>query len=203
MALNLKEIEKDILNQYVADDNNIPWIIGFSGGKDSTMLLQVVWYVVRKELPGLRSRPIHIVCNNTLVENPKIIKYTDGILKKIEKAAAEQSLPVYVHKTTPQLEDTFWVNLLGKGYPAPNNTFRWCTERLKISPTTDFIKKTISEVGQAIILLGTRKDESAARAKSIENNKSHVEGNRLRKHLLPNAYVFAPLTDVDTQEVWQ
>jgi DNA sulfur modification protein DndC len=203
MAFDLKHIEKEILEQYQEDDGNIPWIIGFSGGKDSTMLLQMVWYALRKEVAGLRKRPVYVVCNNTLVENPKILRYTDIILKKIEKAAALQSLPIYVQRTTPQLADTFWVNLIGKGYPAPNNTFRWCTERLKISPTTEFIKSTISEVGQAIILLGTRKDESNSRARSIEKNQSYIEGNRLRKHLLPNAYVFAPLTDVTTDEVWQ
>ncbi|MEJ0106151.1 MAG: DNA phosphorothioation system sulfurtransferase DndC [Bacteroidota bacterium] len=102
------------------------------------------------------------------------------------------------------MENTFWVNLIGKGYPAPNNSFRWCTERLKISPTTEFIKRKISEVGQAIILLGTRKDESSLRSRSIEKNKSHIEGDRLRKHSqLPNAQVFAPLTEVETEEVWQ
>lgn len=203
MAFNLQQIQREILEQYQEDDGNIPWIIGFSGGKDSTMLLQMVWYALRNDLAALRQRSIHIVCNNTLVENPKILRYTDGVLKKIEKAAAEQSFPIYVHRTTPQLEDTFWINLLGKGYPAPNNTFRWCTERLKINPTTEFIKKTISNVGQAIILLGTRRDESSSRARSIENNKSYIEGNKLRKHPLPNAYVFAPLTEVTTDEVWQ
>jgi DNA sulfur modification protein DndC len=204
MAINLKHLEQEILEQYYEDDGNIPWIIGFSGGKDSTMLLQTVWHALLKETAGLRNRSIYVVCNNTLVENPKIIQYTDKILGLIEKAAMEQSMPVFVQRTTPQLEDTFWVNLLGRGYPAPNNTFRWCTERLKISPTTEFIRNTISEVGRAIILLGTRKDESISRAKSIEKFKSNIDASRLRKHhQLTNAFVFAPLTEITTQEVWQ
>lgn len=203
MALDIKFIHQEIEEQYFADDDNTPWIIGFSGGKDSTMLLQLVWHVVKKQPAGLRQRPIHVVCNNTLVENPKIIQYTDKVLRLIEKAAFEQSMPLFVEHTTPKLEDTFWVNLLGKGYPAPNNAFRWCTERLKISPTTNFIKRKISEIGQAIILLGTRKEESSARKRSIDNNKIHIEGERLRKHLLPNAFVFSPLTEVTTEEVWQ
>jgi DNA sulfur modification protein DndC len=203
MAFDKHELEHEILEQYREDDGNIPWIIGFSGGKDSTMLLQLVWYALQDELRGLRQRPIYVVCNNTLVENPKIIQYTDKVLQLIERAAMEQGMPVYVKKTTPRLEDTFWVNLLGKGYPAPNNTFRWCTERLKINPTSEFIKSTISEVGQAIILLGTRKDESSSRAKSIEKNKNQVDSSRLRKHPLSNAFVYAPITEVSTEEVWQ
>ena len=93
MAFNLHYIQNEILEQYREDDGNIPWIIGFSGGKDSTMLLQLVWYALKREIDGFRQRPIYVVCNNTLVENPKILRYTDTILKKVEKAAAEQSFP--------------------------------------------------------------------------------------------------------------
>ena len=39
MALILPFIESEIQDQYLSDDNNRPWIVGFSGGKDSTMLL--------------------------------------------------------------------------------------------------------------------------------------------------------------------
>ncbi|WP_315819374.1 DNA phosphorothioation system sulfurtransferase DndC [Paraflavitalea speifideaquila] len=203
MALDVKWIQEEIADQYFAEDGKIPWIVGFSGGKDSTMLLQLAWYALKGIPELLRTRPVYVVCNNTLVENPKIIQYTDKVLDKIERAAMEQSMPIFVVRTTPKLEDTFWVNLLGKGYPAPNNAFRWCTERLKINPTTDFIKRKISEVGEAIILLGTRSDESSTRAKSIEKNKSHISGERLRKHVLPNANVFAPIKDVETPEVWK
>src|SRR5262249_35821584 len=103
--------------------------------------------------------------------------------------------------TIPKLEDTFWVNLIGRGYPAPGTMFRWCTERLKINPTTRFITERISEAGEVVILLGTRSAESANRAKSIKRHK--MEGRRLRKHILPSAYVFAPISDIATDDVWQ
>ncbi len=203
MALNIQFIEEEILDQYLNDDNPRPWIVGFSGGKDSTMVLQMVWRSLLKIPVELRKRPIHIVCNDTLVENPKIVQFINITLEKIQREAVRQGLPITVNQTTPRLEDTFWVNLLGKGYPAPNSSFRWCTERLKINPTTEFIKRTISDVGEAIILLGTRSDESIARAKSMARAKIHIEGERLRKHPLPNAYVFAPISDVLTEELWQ
>jgi DNA sulfur modification protein DndC len=101
----------------------------------------------------------------------------------------------------PNLENTFWVKLIGLGYPAPNKFYRWCTERLKIDPTTRFIKETTSMNEEAIILLGTRSDESSNRAASIK--KHEVKGQRLRKHLLPNVFVYAPIKDVTTNEVWQ
>lgn len=203
MSSKIREIIDEIEDQYLNDKNPRPWIVGFSGGKDSTMLLQLVWTAVQAIPAQLRHRSIYVVCNNTLVENPKIIQYTEDVLNRIERAALEQTMPVFVQRTTPRLEDTFWVNLLGKGYPAPNNAFRWCTERLKINPTTEFIKKKTGEVGEAIILLGTRTDESSTRAKTIKNSKIHIDSERLRKHVLPNAYVFAPIKDILTSELWQ
>lgn len=204
MALNIKQLEEDILAQYLEEDNNRPWIIGFSGGKDSTMLLQLVWYTIKKRVPqevrNLAGRPIHVVCNNTLVENPKILEFVKRTIKNIRLAAVRDGLNITVQETTPKLEDSFWVNLIGKGYPAPNSVFRWCTDRLKISPTTKYITEKINQHGEVIILLGTRSDESSNRAKSIK--KYEIEGSRLRKHTLPNAYVFNPIKDVYTKEVW-
>ena len=201
MSAAIKSIIEEIKEQYLELDDNRPWILGFSGGKDSTMLLQLVWYALKSIPKELRQRYVYVVCNNTLVENPLILDYTETVLQKITKAASDQSMPISVTRTTPKLEDTFWVNLIGKGYPAPNNIFRWCTDRLKISPTTKFILEKISEEGEVIILLGTRSDESSNRAKSIKRHE--IVGQRLRKHVLPNAFVYSPIKDVLTDDVWQ
>jgi DNA sulfur modification protein DndC len=197
-----KHIENEIIDQYLIEDSNRPWIIGFSGGKDSTMLLQIVWRALLNIEPVQRQkRKIYIVCNDTMVENPRIVKFINTTLNKIQEAALSYGLPITVHQTTPKLEDSFWVKLIGLGYPAPNKFYRWCTERLKINPTTRFITEKISENGEAIILLGTRSAESSARAASIK--KHEIKGQRLRKHQLPNSYVYAPIKDISTNELWQ
>jgi len=202
MALNIAHLENEIIDQYLYDDHPTrPWIIGFSGGKDSTMLLQVVWNALKKIEPALLTRRIYVVCNDTLVENPRIVKFINTTLKKIQKAANLNNIPLEVHQTMPVLDDTFWVRLIGLGYPAPNKFYRWCTERLKIDPTTRFIKETASMNEEAIILLGTRSAESSNRAASIKRHE--VRGQRLRKHLLPNVYVYAPIKDIGTNELWQ
>ena len=202
MSLNLQHLENEIIDQYLYDENPTrPWIIGFSGGKDSTMLLQVVWNALKRIEPILLTRQIYVVCNDTLVENPRIVKFINKTLKRIQKEANLNDFPIIVHQTMPNLENTFWVKLIGLGYPAPNKFYRWCTERLKIDPTTRFIKETASTNGEAIILLGTRNDESSNRAASIK--KHEVKGQRLRKHLLPNIFVYTPIKDVTTNEVWQ
>jgi len=198
----IKHIQAEITDQFQMDDNERPWIIGFSGGKDSTMLLQLVWIAVRKIDPLVRNkRRIYIICNDTMVENPKIIDFIYRTLNNIEKAAVRDGLSITVEKTTPKLEDTFWVNLIGRGYPAPNSIFRWCTERLKINPTTKRILEKIDENGEVILLLGTRSDESSKRASSIK--KHEFGNNRLRKHPLPKAFVYTPIKDFLTGEVWQ
>jgi DNA sulfur modification protein DndC len=202
MAFDYKATIKEIQDQFLEEDNHRPWIIAFSGGKDSTTLLQCVWNAIKDLNPvDQKRRRVYVICNNTLVENPAVLSYVDDQLKLVEKAAIEQGLPITVHQTTPKLEDTFWVRLIGKGYPAPNNLLRWCTERLKINPTTNFIKERINEHGEALILIGTRSEESGNRAKSVK--KHEVKGSKLRNHPLPNAQAYAPIEDMTTDEVWQ
>ena len=202
MIEKIKYIESEIIDQYLYDeDKKRPWVIGFSGGKDSTMMLQVVWNALKSIAPELRQRQIYVICNDTLVENPHIITYIDRVLKAIQKAANEKAMPIIVEKTLPRLEDTFWVKLIGKGYPAPNSIFRWCTERLKISPTSKFVIDKVNENGEVIILIGTRSDESATRSKSIKRHE--IRGKRLSKHSLPNAYIYTPIKDISNTEVWQ
>jgi DNA sulfur modification protein DndC len=197
----------EIIDQYTyADTSDRPWIIGFSGGKDSTVLLTLVWIAllrIRKNLPypyQLR-RPVYVVCNDTMVENPIISSYIDDVLAKIEEGARDQDLPIIVKKTVPKLEESFWINVIGKGYPVPNNTFRWCTDKLKIRPTSNFLLEQIDEKGEAIVLLGTRYEESKAREKSMR--KHEVKGKRLSKHnSTANTYVYAPIKEMLLEEIW-
>ena len=207
MNKRIDYIVDEIVDQYMyADNTDRPWIIGFSGGKDSTVLLTLVWLALRKIKEGVVTpfqfrRPVYVVCNDTLVENPIISTYVDDVLNQIEKKALEEDMPIFVRKTVPRLEDSFWVNVIGKGYPVPNTAFRWCTDKMKIKPTARFITEQVDECGEAIILIGTRKAESATRARSIKKHEIH--GQRLTHHtLLHNTYVYAPIKELMLEEVW-
>lgn len=205
MSNRIKLVIDELTEQYLEDDNNIPWIIGFSGGKDSTAVLTLVWraLISIKEHygKGHLTRQIFVVNNNTLVENPIISDYIIEVMDCIKCAALKQDLPINVQYTTPKLEDSFWISFLGKGYPVPNNQFRWCTDRLKIKPTTQFILDQVDSMGEAIVLIGTRLSESATRAKSIR--KHEIKGKRLTKHPLnPNTYTYAPIKELYLEEVW-
>ena len=203
----IEGIIDQIIDQYAhADRTERPWVIGFSGGKDSTVLLTLVWIAlqrIRHQLPypfQLR-RKVYVVCNDTMVENPILAEYVTDVLKKIEEEARNQDLPIFVKRTTPKLEETFWINVIGKGYPVPNNSFRWCTDKLKIRPTSNFLLEQIDEMGEAIVLLGTRYEESATRERSIRRHE--VAGRRLSKHQTsPNTYTYAPIKELRLEEVW-
>jgi DNA sulfur modification protein DndC len=196
----IQSILQELTEQYCEDDR-MPWVVGYSGGKDSSMLLQLVVQMLLSLPKSKQTKEVHVLSNDTLVENPFISRYLDDSLRKLKEFVQSHSLPVTVVKTTPILEDTFWFNLIGKGYPSPNRWFRWCTERMKIDPTSKYIKEQVNKYGQVVILLGARKDESLSRAQIMERYEQ--PGQRLRKHsTLVNAYVFTPLADVTTDEVW-
>jgi DNA sulfur modification protein DndC len=203
----VESIIAEITDQYMyADKSDRPWIIGFSGGKDSTVLLTLVWISLLRiressPFPYQLRRKVYVVCNDTMVENPIIANYVEDVLAKITEEARNQDLPIFVKKTTPKLEETFWINVIGKGYPVPNNSFRWCTDKLKIRPTSNFLVEQIDEMGEAIVLLGTRYDESATRERSIRRHE--VTGKRLSKHQTSvNTYTYAPIKEMLLDEVW-
>ena len=200
----VENIIEELKDQYLEQDRfNRPWIIGFSGGKDSTVLLTLVWIALselKKENIAL-SRKVYVVCNDTMVENPVIEEYVTNVLNKIRISAKEQELPISVHTTTPELEDSFWCCVIGKGYPAPKNSFRFCTEKMKIKPTSNFIINQVAADGEAIVLIGTRRSESQQRAKSV--SKHEILGHRLSKHPLnANTYTYAPIKELMLEEVW-
>ncbi len=197
----LRAVQAEIREEYLAPQA-APWIIGYSGGKDSTLLVQLVFEMLLDLAPADRTRPVHVLCNDTLVESPILMAYIDKMLARLQMAAESLHLPIVVVKTTPDPDQTFWVNLIGRGYPAPTRMFRWCTDRMKIAPTSNYIRNKVSENGEVILLLGVRRAESANRAVTM-NRHRNVAGSRLNPHDdLTGCMVFRPLIDLTTEDVW-
>lgn len=186
---------------YLAD--GVPWVVGYSGGKDSTAVLQIVWRALAGLEPEQRTKPVHVISTDTLVENPVVAAWVTHSLDVMAAAADEQGLPLTPHRLTPTVTDTFWVNLIGRGYPAPRPKFRWCTERLKIKPSNSFIREMVRSHGEAILVLGTRKAESSGRHARM----AKLESRRARDLLspndsLPNALVYSPVENWSNDDVW-
>lgn len=190
-----------IRNLYLSDD--IPWLIGYSGGKDSTAALQLVWLALEGLPAEQRRKPVHVMNTDTLVESPVVAKWVEKSLEAMRDAAKEKQLPVIPERLIPDYNDTFWVNLIGRGYPFPRKKYRWCTDRLKIQPVNNFIKNKIAEHGEVILVLGTRKAESSRRNQTMTN----LEKKRVRELLSPNPtlaneLVFSPLEAWTDDDVW-
>ena len=196
----LKALLAEIRQLYL--DNPAPWVVGYSGGKDSTAALQLVWLALAGLPEEERTKPVHVISTDTLVETPVIVGHVNGTFRLIEKAAEKQGMPFTTHFLRPEVEDTFWVNLIGRGYPAPSSIFRWCTDRLKIKPSNRFILQKVAESGEVILALGVRLGESATRDQVI--NMHRVPGKKLARHgQLPGAWVLMPIETFTTDDVWR
>ncbi|MEG4426427.1 MULTISPECIES: DNA phosphorothioation system sulfurtransferase DndC [unclassified Microcoleus] len=212
LVAEIEKLSKEIKELYCLDD--IPWVLGYSGGKDSTSVVQLIWYAIAELPPEKRTKKIYVITTDTLVENPIVSTWVRQSLKQMKSAAIEQQLPIEPYMLYPDVKDTFWVNLMGKGYPAPRHGFRWCTERLKILPSNRFVRDMVRINGEVILILGTRKAESIKRAVSMEkheigrmsdrlnNNSSSIKSLLYQSPSLPNSLIYSPIEDWRTDEVW-
>ncbi|MDX1766247.1 MAG: phosphoadenosine phosphosulfate reductase family protein, partial [Candidatus Saccharimonadales bacterium] len=161
----LADYVSEVQRIYCAD--NRPWVIGYSGGKDSSAVITLVYLALLGLPQAMRTKQVFVVSSDTLVETPVVVDLIIRTMEQIEKGAKRDGLPITSHPVVPKTHETFWVNLLGKGYPAPTRSFRWCTERMKINPVSDFIKDKVSQFDEVIVVLGSRSSESASRAQVI------------------------------------
>ena len=194
-------IKKEMELVYLHDQR--PWMIGYSGGKDSTLLCQLVFEMLESLPEEKRWKPVYIVTSDTMVENPIVKTYMHKMSKAINEASTVKNLNVQAHIIYPEIRQTFWSLVIGLGYPTPEPPgFRWCTERLKINPSNSFTYNTIKKDGEIVILLGVRKAESAARSRSISSRE--IEGKLLTPHpQIAKAYVYSPLSEVRNENVWE
>lgn len=196
----INEILTEMKRVYLHDHR--PWIIGYSGGKDSTTVVQLAYSMLQTLTPNERIKPIYVISSDTLIENPIVLAFLHENSQIIGKVAEEQKLPLFTEIIRPQYNNSFWANVIGKGMPTPTSIrFRWCTERLKIQPSNQFIEQKVTENGEVVVLLGVRKAESAIRKTRIENRS--IEGYLLTPHTtLNNTYVYNPIVELSTDDVW-
>jgi DNA sulfur modification protein DndC len=208
---DIQKLTQEIQELYCS--NNTPFVLGYSGGKDSSATLQLIWNAIALLPVEKRTKAIHVMTTDTQVENPFVSTWVRQSLEKMKIAAQKQQMPIEPHLLYPDTKNTFWVCLIGKGYPAPRHGFRWCTERLKINPTNHFIRRIIRINGEVLLILGTRKAESQSRASTMAKYEigqvsellkfNSGLGNSLRySGTLPNAVIYSPIQDWRDDEVW-
>ena len=198
----LEDLIEEIKYVYLSD--NRPWVIGYSGGKDSTTVVELVYKMLLDLKAEERIKNVYIVSSDTLIENPLIKIYLSKMNELLGQSAEHDELPIKSVMVKPPANNSFWANVIGKGYPTPrmNGTFRWCTDKLKINPSAEYIKKIINEESkEVVVLLGVRKAESLARKRRIEGRE--IANRLLNRHeTIQEAYVYNPIVELTTEDVW-
>jgi len=196
-----EDIIEEMIKVYKHDMR--PWLVGYSGGKDSTLLVALAYEAISRINPEERKKTVYIITSDTMVENPVVARYMHSSSNAINESSIKDNLKIQAHIIYPDIEQTFWSRVIGLGYPTPEPPgFRWCTERLKIMPMNKFVNERIKENGEVVILLGVRKSESLSRARTISARE--IEGKLLNMHNdIPNAYVYNPITEISNELVWE
>jgi len=200
LTQRIEETKQLLKEQYLADDR--PWVVTFSGGKDSTTVLHLtVEILLELKKENKDTKKVFVVSSDTLVEMPIIEDYFFDKIKQLNEFIKKENLNMETVVLSPKVTESFWTLLLGKGYPSPNQTFRWCTDRMKIRPATYFLTSLANKHKSILMLLGVRSDESIARANSINKHETNHRG--LSTHIaIPNAFTLAPVKHWTNPEVW-
>lgn len=199
--MNKLEATKESLRILYESDTR-PWVVAYSGGKDSTAVLQLVYeLLVEEQATGKSGKPVFVVSSDTGVEAPNVAQYVSSTLSQIGLSAKKQRLDLSVELVTPEADEEFWSKLIGLGYPPPTRWFRWCTTNMKIKPSRRAIDAITRKQGSVILLLGTRSNESVSRGNAIAARETNQLGLN-RHHEIPDALVATPIVDWTTDEVW-
>lgn len=138
------------------------WAIAFSGGKDSTALVTLALDLIADgAVPAPAS--LTVLYSDTRQELPPLQMGAMQVLAEVRRRGFTARVVL------PALDDRYWVYVLGRGVPPPNNnTLRWCTPQLKVEPMTAALAGVRSQVGEKLLMLtGVRVGESAARDQRI------------------------------------
>ncbi len=150
------DLTAQTLNAYAVKYRH--WAIAYSGGKDSSALVTAVIHLIEI---GAVQRPdsLTVLYSDTRQEIPPLHIGALETLKFIRTRGYAARVVL------PKLDDRYFVYMLGRGVPPPNNnTLRWCTAQLKIEPMQAALKELRDQAGQKFLMLtGIRIGESAVR----------------------------------------
>jgi DNA sulfur modification protein DndC len=196
IAVAIRDAIDRIARGYESDPD--PWIVGFSGGKDSSCLLKILFHALRRVHDY--HKPVTIVYCDTGVEIPLAVTLARRTLDQYRVEALQEGLPISTRVLTPRIRDRFFVKVIGRGYPPPSDKFRWCTDRLRIQP----IAQLMAEAGYAaaVVVIGVRQDESATRAATLNQHKAQDEYWR-KQSKTNRRRLFVPMLNFSVVEVWQ
>lgn len=138
------------------------WAIAFSGGKDSTAVVTLVAHLIETgQIPKPES--LTVLYADTRMELAPLQFSAMSVIDELRDRDIDARVVL------PPLDDRYFVYMLGRGIPPPNNkTFRWCTSQIKIEPMHAALADLRARIGEKLLMLtGVRLGESAARDERI------------------------------------
>jgi len=184
------------------------WVVAFSGGKDSSLLLRLVYEWARARVASGQPVPgrVWVLFNDTGSELPSLYRWVEEYVGYMTKLFNELGVDLAMERTEPEPGDRFADRVVGRGYPAPNFRFRWCVELLKIRPSRRALDRLASRLGRIVLLVGLREDESSARAAKLRRSTCGGGMTCLQsfyiKTDLPGVTKVAPIKHWREEDVW-
>ncbi len=179
---------REILEKLYLKDRR--WVITYSGGKDSTALVVLALYM--KSLhPDI---DLSITYSDTMMEIPQMSSVAYRFLEAIQTR-----YPASVKVVKPDIQDTYWVRMIGRGYPPPGPRFRWCTPKIKIKPS----RKLHQDKG--LFITGLRLGESQQRDIRIKSSCMNGGANECGSDVWATQSgidVAAPIIHWTATDVW-
>ena len=195
----LDETMQAIRRAYLREDRR-PWVLAYTGGEYSTLLLQFVWEVVEALPEAERRRPIVLAGNDRLVESPLVRDRLRDSPTTIRREARRRGLPLTLRYPRPCLDQTLWVEMIGRGRVPRTGAFRWRSDRMRVRPANRLLERLVAPDEEVVLLVGTRRGESETlRRRTTRRGPDSPRGNRRRPD---GCRKFTPLTALDDGEVW-
>jgi DNA sulfur modification protein DndC len=154
-----QEVNASLHRLHLEDER--PWLVGFSGGKDSNMLALLSLDVALSIPPEQRKRPISVLCTDTHVEITAIVDMVESTLDRMLMRSEQDRLNIDANLLKPVIGESFWINIIGRGYPSPDQTFRLRTQRMEINLSNALAWAVVGRGGEAILPLRARRAESS------------------------------------------
>lgn len=176
-----------------------PITIAYSGGKDSSAVLKLIWSSAC--ILGNQCPDIQVVYCDTEVENIIVDRFVKYTLERLEAEAKRENLPITCKVIFPKVGQSFFVRMIGRGYVPPTRSFRWCTSDIRIRPFRNFLQEGNIE---KFIAVGTRFGESKQRDRSLskiyDNNRKFLQR---QVENFSQATLITPIIDYSTEDVWE